>query len=116
VACGAIAQLTQLQKLQLGYLSAVADAGLMRLSALSRLTSLEINITDPRHLTGSWLAALAAAHLPLRQLRLRNGGVRAGEPMLRLAYPLCSSCLYGFLGLALWCGRSQMHAAVKQAV
>ena len=80
MACGAIAQLTQLQRLRLGYLSALADASLMRLSALSRLTSLEMNVSDRRHLTGSWLAALAAVHLPLRQLRLCDRGVRAGEP------------------------------------
>ena len=90
MACGAIAQLTQLQRLQLRYLSAVADPGLMRLSALSRLTSLKINVLCRRHLTGSWLAALPAARLPLRQLRLCDRGVRAGEPVLRLAYPLCS--------------------------
>lgn len=97
MACGAIAQLTQLQRLRLVYLTAVADAGLMRLSALSRLTSLDINVLDGRHLTGSWLAALAAAHLPLRQLRLCDRGVRAGEPVLRLANPLCSCRLYGLV-------------------
>ena len=113
VACGAIAQLTQLQRLLLGYLTAVADADLMRLSALSKLTSLEIYVLDRRHLTGSWLAAVAAAHLPLRELHLCSGGVRAGKPMLRLAYPLCSSCLHS---LASWCSRSRYHAAVKQNV
>jgi hypothetical protein len=29
-------------------------------------------------LTGSWLAALAAARVPLRQLRLRDGVVQPG--------------------------------------
>jgi hypothetical protein len=110
VACGALVQMTQLQGLQLGYLINLADADLMRLSALSRLSSLEVDVRDHRHLTGSWLAALVAAHLPLRQLRLCNGGVRAGDPVLRLAYSLCSCRLYC---LAFWCSRSQSHAAMK---
>ena len=59
---------------------------------------------DRRHLSGSWLAALAAAQLPLRQLRLCARGVRAGEPVLRLAHPLCSCRQYG---LVIWCRRSR---------
>jgi hypothetical protein len=104
VACEAIAQLTQLQRLVLGYLTAVADADLMRLSALSKLSSLYIHVEDRLHLTGSWLAAVAAAHLPSRELRLCSGSVRAGKPILRLAYLLCSSCLHGLVS---WCSRSQ---------
>ena len=106
MACEAIAQLTQLQRLRLGYRTVLADASLMHLSALRRLTSLEVNVFDHRHLTGSWLAALAAAQLPLRQLRLCmcDRGVRVGKPALRLADLLCACrrC-----GLASLCSRSR---------
>ena len=82
-ACGAVAQLTQLRRLRLAYPSTLADARLRRLSTLSRLTSLEVVSSgrDSDH-TGGWLAALAAARVPLRRLRLCDGGVQAGELVL----------------------------------
>ena len=41
--------------------------------------------------TGSWLAALAAAHVPLQQLRLRNGAMRPGETLCHDLHSLCVS-------------------------
>jgi hypothetical protein len=82
-AFGAVAQMAQLRRLRLAYPSTLADARLRQLSALSRLTSLEVvSLGDCSDRTGSWLAALAAARVPLRQLRLYDGGVRAGGPSL----------------------------------
>lgn len=104
-AFGAVSQLAQLRRLRLAYPSTLADARLRRLSALSRLTSLDVvsrkNCSD---CTGSWLAALAAARVPLQRLRLCDSGVRAGRPMLCPPYQLSSCCLYGALS---WCSRLQ---------
>ena len=88
-ACGVVAQLKQLRRLRLECPSTVADARLRRLSALSRVTSLEVFGGGKRsEHTGSWLAALAAARVPLRQLRLRSR-LQAGR--------LCSPFLSGLV-------------------
>lgn len=97
-ACAAIAQMTQLRRLRLTYPFKMADARLRQLSALSRLTSLEmVGSGEGFDRAGSWLAALAAAQVPLRQLRLCDGGVQAGEPVLSLPDRLCLCLLYGLL-------------------
>ena len=96
-ACGVVAQLTQLRRLRLECPSILADARLRRLSALGRLTSLEVVGGGKRsEHTGSWLAALAAARVPLRQLRLRSL-LQAGEPLLRPPQQLCSPRFPGLL-------------------
>ena len=111
-ACGVVAQLTQLRRLRLAYPSMLADARLRRLSALSRLTSLEVVSIGERcdHYTGSWLAALAAARVPLRHLRLCDYGVPAGEA--RASSPSMTTVVVSPAWLAAWM-RLQWHAAVK---
>jgi hypothetical protein len=96
-ACGVVAQLTQLRRLRLECPSILADARLRRLSALGSLTSLEVVGGGQRwgH-TGSWLAALAVAGVPLRQLRMRSR-LQAGQPLLRPPQQLCSPHFPGLL-------------------
>jgi hypothetical protein len=66
----AVAQLTRLRRLILQQPSTFTEAQLAQLSALRRLTSLEIEGRQNQNMTGSWLAALAAARVPLRSLSL----------------------------------------------